>query len=208
MLLVVSGALILAAIQRFFEPEPVATTLVMAVAASAIVVNGLSAYLLMPGGEGDLNVRAAVAHLAADAGVAAGVVLGALVIALTGFAWVDPALSLVINAMIIVGTWRLLRESVAMSLAGVPRAVSQDAVRRYLAGLPGVETLHDLHIWPMSTSDTALTAHLVMPAGHPGDAFLMEACATLHERHGIGHATLQVETGRDTVCALEPAGVV
>ena len=208
MLLVVTGALILEAVQRLFAPQPVATTLVMAVAAAAIVVNGLSAYLLMPGGDGDLNVRAAAAHLAADAGVAAGVVVGALVIKLTGFFWIDPALSLVINAAIIVGTWKILRESVAMSLAGVPRAIKHDEVRRYLAGLPGVEALHDLHIWPVSTSETAMTAHLVVPSGHPGDAFLMTACRTLRETHGIGHATLQVETSLETACALAPEEVV
>lgn len=207
-LLVVTGALMLEAIQRFLQPQPVAAALVMAVAAAAIVVNGASAYLLMPGKDGDLNVRAAVAHLLADAGIAGGVVVGALVIKLTGFTWIDPALSLVINAAIIVGTWKILRESVAMSLAGVPRAIKHDEVRRYLAGLPGVEALHDLHIWPVSTSETAMTAHLVVPSGHPGDAFLMTACRTLRETHGIGHATLQVETTLETACALAPEEVV
>jgi len=207
-LLIVTGALILEALQRLFHPEPVATGIVMAVAAAAIVGNGLSAYLLMPGKEGDLNVRAAVAHLAADAGVAAGVLLGALAIRLTGLTWIDPVLSLAINAVIIAATWKLLRESVAMSLAAVPRSVSEDEVRRYLAALPGVEELHDLHIWPVSTSETALTAHLVMPGGHPGDAFLMAACRALRTTHAIGHATLQIETSLETACALAPAGVV
>ena len=208
LLLVVTGALSLAAIQRFFHPEPVAATLVIGVAGSAILVNGVSAWLLAPGKSGDLNVRAAVAHLAADAGIAAGVVLGAIVIALTGWRWIDPALSLGINAIIVLGTWRLLREAVTMSLAGVPRAVRQDDVRGFLAGLPGVLALHDLHIWPMSTSETAMTVHLLMPGGHPGDVFLMETCHALRERHGIGHATLQVETSSDTVCALAPETVV
>jgi cobalt-zinc-cadmium efflux system protein len=207
-LLVVTGALGWEAIQRFFHPEPVAAGLIMAVAAGAIVVNGVSAWLLTPGGDGDLNVRAAVAHLVADATVAAGVVVGALAIELTGQAWIDPALSLLINATIIYGTWGLLRESVALSLAAVPRAVRPDEVRAYLTALPGVAALHDLHIWPVSTSETAMTVHLVMPAGHPGDGFLMQACATLRERHQIGHATMQVETNLDSPCALAPDHVV
>ncbi len=207
-LLIVTGALILEAVQRLLQPEPVATGVVMIVAAAAIVGNGLSAWLLTPGEDGDLNVRAAVAHLAADAGVAAGVVVGALVIRLTGLSWIDPALSLVINAIIIAATWRLLRESVAMSLAAVPRAIRVDDVRHYLVGLPGVASLHDLHVWPVSTSETAMTAHLVMPAGHPGDPFLMDACHALRETHGIGHATLQIETSLETACALAPETVV
>ena len=207
-LLLVTGALMLEAIQRLLAPQPVETGLVIAVAAAAIVGNGLSAWLLAPGEGGDLNVRAAAAHLAADAGVAAGVVAGALAIRLTGQTWIDPALSLVINAIIVAATWKLLRESVVMSLAGVPRGVRADEVRAYLAGLGGVSGLHDLHIWPMSTSETALTAHLVMPGGHPGDAFLVGACRELHQRHGIGHATLQIETSLDTVCALAPPEVV
>ena len=207
-LLIVTGALMLEAVQRLLAPQPVETGLVMAVAAAAIVGNGLSAWLLAPGEGGDLNVRAAVAHLVADAGVAAGVVAGALAIRLTGQTWIDPALSLLINAIIVVATWKLLRESVAMSLAAVPRAVRADDVRAYLAGLAGVSELHDLHIWPVSTSETALTAHLVMPGGHPGDGFLLDACRELRAHHGIGHATLQIETSLDTVCALAPSEVV
>lgn len=203
LLLLVSGALGLAAIQRFAHPEPIAAGTIMAVAAGAILVNGVSAWLLAPGQGGDLNVRAAVAHLAADAAVAAGVVAAAGLIALTGWHWIDPALSLAINLLIVASTWHLLRESVAMTLAAVPRSVSADAVRGYLAALPGVDDLHDLHIWPMSTSETALTAHLVMPAGHPGDLFLMECCKTLRTEHAIGHATLQVETSVTTDCALK-----
>ena len=207
-LLVVTGALSWEAIQRFVAPEAVAANTVMAVAASAIVVNGLSALLMAPGKDGDLNIRAAVAHLTADAAVAAGVVVGAFLIKLTGWQWIDPMISLLINATIILGTWHLLYESLCMSLAGVPRSVSQPKVRAYLTGLPGVGAIHDLHIWAMSTSETALTVHLVMPAGHPGDAFLMQACRTLRDSHGIGHATMQVETDDTTVCALAPAHVV
>lgn len=207
-LLVVTGALSWEAIQRFVAPEAVAANTVMAVAAGAIVVNGLSALLMAPGKDGDLNIRAAVAHLTADAAVAAGVVVGAFLIKLTGWQWIDPTISLLINATIILGTWHLLYESLCMSLAGVPRSVSQTEVRSYLTGLPGVNAIHDLHIWAMSTSETALTVHLVMRDGHPGDAFLMHTCKTLRDSHGIGHATMQVETDDATVCALAPAHVV
>ena len=201
-LLVVTGALSLEAIQRFFRPEPVEANLVMAVAAAAILGNGLSAWLLAPAKGGDLNVRAAVAHLVADAAVAAGVVVGALVIKVTAWQWIDPLLSLLINAAIIVGTWKILTESLALSLAGVPRSIGIEAVRSYLVTLPGVEALHDLHIWSVSTSETAMTAHLVVPSGHPGDAFLRQARDTLRERHGIGQVTLQVETSRAMICAI------
>jgi cobalt-zinc-cadmium efflux system protein len=207
-LLLVTGALSWEAIQRFVHPEPVAANLVMAVAGAGILVNGFSGYLLARGGKDDLNVRAAVAHLVADAAVSAGVVVGALLIALTGAMWLDPLISLFINATIIIGTWGLLRESVAMSLAGVPRAIRPEEVRRTLVELPGVAALHDLHIWSVSTSETALTAHLVMPAGHPGDAFLMRACQVLRDTYRIGHATLQVETSVDTICVLAPEEVV
>ncbi len=207
-LLLVTGALSWEAILRFADPAPVAATVVMAVAGAAIVVNGLSAALLARGEGHDLNRRAAVLHLAADAGVAAGVVAGGLLIKLTGWSWIDPALSLLINATIVIGTWHVLREALALSLAGVPRSVDPVAVRGFLAGLPGVGALHDLHIWPVSTTATALTVHLVMPDGHPGDGFLMRTCGTLRERFGIGHATVQVETDGATLCALAPEHVV
>ena len=207
-LLVVTGALSLEAIRRVVHPGPVAANMIMAVAAAAIVGNAVSAWLLTPGGDGDLNVRAAVAHLVADAAIAAGVVVAAFVIRLTGWAWIDPALSLAINATIIYGTWRLLREAVALSLSAVPQSIRQDEVKAYLGSLPGVAALHDLHIWPMSTSETAMTVHLVMPSGHPGDGFLMAACATLREKHRIGHATMQVETSLASACALAPDAVV
>lgn len=207
-LLLVTGGLSWEAIQRFMRPEPVDTEWVMIVAAGGIIVNGFAGYLLAREGGDDLNIRAAVAHLLADAAVSMGVVAGALLIKLTGALWIDPLLSLFINVAIIVGTWGVLRESLAMSLAAVPRTVEADEVRRYLTSLPGVTGLHDLHIWSVSTRETALTAHLVMPQGHPGDAFLMDACETLRRDHRIGHATLQIETSLQTVCALAPDDVV
>lgn len=207
-LLVITGGLGYAALERFFSPEPVGGMAMMAVAGAGMVINGLTAALFASGRKRDLNVRGAFLHMAADAAISAGVVLAGLAIILTGQHWIDPALSLIISAVIVAGTWGLLRESVAMSLAAVPVGISSPEVRRFLTSLPGVADLHDLHIWAVSTSETALTVHLVMPDGHPGDAFLMQAAAQLHERYKIGHATIQVETERDTVCALAPDEVV
>jgi cobalt-zinc-cadmium efflux system protein len=208
MLLIASGAIILEAVQRLLHPEPVATVTVMVVAAIGIVINGVTAWLFASGRESDLNIRGAYLHMASDAAISAGVVVAGAVIMLTGWLWLDPLTSLVIVAVIVVGTWGLLRESTAMSLAAVPAGIDPAAVRAYLGGRPGVSSLHDLHIWPMSTTETALTAHLVIPAGHPGDAFLTEICAELSRRFSIGHATLQIETTDTVICALAPDHVV
>jgi cobalt-zinc-cadmium efflux system protein len=207
-LLIVTGGLGYAAFERFFRPEPVAGATMMIVAGVGIAVNAATAALFASGRKGDLNIRGAFLHMVADAAVSAGVVMAGLAIALTGQLWIDPAMSLIISAVIIIGTWSLLRESLAMSLGGVPAGIASAEVREYLLALPGVEGLHDLHIWSMSTSETALTTHLCMPDGHPGDAFLMQTAAALHQRYGIGHATLQVEVERDTICALAPDEVV
>jgi cobalt-zinc-cadmium efflux system protein len=207
-LLVAVGALSWEALRRLAEPEPVAGMTVILVAAIGMVLNGFTAWLFASGGKGDLNIRGAYLHMAADAAVSAGVVLAGFAILMTGWLWLDPVVSLLINAVIVWGTWSLLRESVVMSLAAVPAGIDPVAVRSYLAGRPGVTELHDLHIWPMSTTETALTAHLCMPAGHPGDAFLMEFASELKARFAIGHVTLQVETDPDTTCALAPEHVV
>ena len=201
-LLVAVGALSWEAIARLREPQPVAGVTVMVVAAIGMVLNGFTAWLFASGGRTDLNLRGAYLHMAADAAVSAGVVLSGLVILVTGWLWLDPVASLAINAVIVWGTWGLLRESLMLSLAAVPPGIDIAAVRSFLTGLPGVDRLHDLHVWPLSTTETALTAHLVMPDGPPGDAFLMDAAAELKARFATGHVTLQVETGRDTVCAL------
>jgi cobalt-zinc-cadmium efflux system protein len=207
-LLLVVGALSYEAIQRFFVPEPVAAKTMMIVAAIAMAINALTAALFASGRKGDLNVRGAFLHMAADAAVSGGVVVAGLLILLTGQLWLDPLVSLVINGVIIAGTWGLLRESLAMSLGAVPEAIAAAEVRQFLTGLPGVAALHDLHIWSMSTSDICLTGHLLMPAGHPGDAFLMETADALHDRYRIGHVTLQIETDEETICALAPDEVV
>ncbi|UAJ10829.1 cation diffusion facilitator family transporter [Glacieibacterium megasporae] len=193
LLLVAVGAIALEAIRRLGDPQPVGGVTVMAVAAAGIAVNGVTAWLFARGRKGDINVRAAFAHMLSDALVSAGVVVAGFVILETGWTWLDPIVSLVIAAAIIWGTWGLLRDSMTLALQGVPPGVELDAVRSRLAALPGVAQTHHVHIWPVSTTETALTAHLLCPAGHPGDAFLCEAAHMLEHDFGIGHATFQIE---------------
>jgi cobalt-zinc-cadmium efflux system protein len=204
-LLVAIGAIAYEAFGRLAAPEPVAGGIVMAVAAIGIVINGVTAWLFSSGRKGDLNVRGAFLHMVSDAVVSAGVVVSAFTIGLTGWLWLDPATSLVIVAIIMIGTWGLLKDSVAMALDRVPDGIAPRDVEAALTGLPGVARVHDLHIWSMSTTEVALTAHLVMPTGCPGDAFLHDAADMLHDRFEIGHATLQVERSDDAACRLEPA---
>jgi cobalt-zinc-cadmium efflux system protein len=207
-LLLALGAIAWEAVQRLIEPAPVAGMTVMVVAAIGIVINGFTAWLFAAGRRSDLNVRGAYWHMLTDAAVSAGVVVAGLLMWLTGWMWIDPAVSLVVVAVVVWGTWALLRDSLAMSLSAVPAGIDIDAVRATLAAAPGVARVHDLHVWPMSTTETALTAHLVMPGGHPGDAFLMRLADDLRHRHRIGHVTVQIETDPDTACALEADYVV
>jgi cobalt-zinc-cadmium efflux system protein len=207
-LLVAVGAIAWEAIGRLREPAPVAGTTVMIVAAIGILINGVTAWFFASGAKGDLNIRGAFLHMAADAAVSAGVVLAGLAILQTGWLWLDPVVSIAISVVIVWGTWSLLRDSLALSLAAVPPGIDPEAVRAFLAARPGVGRLHDLHIWPMSTTETALTVHLVMPGGHPGDAFLVETARALAARFAIGHATLQIEVSEATACMLEPDHVV
>ncbi len=199
-LLLVVGGLSWEAILRLASPGPVAGLTVMIVAALGIAVNGVTAWLFASGRDADINIRGAFLHMASDAAVSAGVVAAGLIILATGWLWLDPAISLLINAIIVWSAWGLLRDSVAMSLAAVPPAIDPIRVRGFLEALPGVAQLHDLHIWPMSATETALTCHLVMPAGHPGDPFLMEAAHELREHFQIGHATLQIEVSEEPAC--------
>ena len=207
-LLLAVGAIGWEAIQRFSVPEPVAGKTVMIVAAIGIAINGLTAWLFASGAKDDINIRGAFLHMAADAMVSAGVVLAGLVILYTGWLWLDPLVSLVIVAVIVWGTWSLLRDSLAMSLNAVPPGVDAAAVQGYLERLPGVSALHDLHIWSMSTTEIALTAHLVMPKGHPGDDFLIELGHELEHRFRIAHPTVQIETSEIMTCKLAPDHVV
>ncbi len=206
-LLLAVGAIASEAIHRFGAPAPVATNIVMLTAGLGVLINGLTAMLFLRG-QGDLNVRGAFLHMASDAAVSLAVVIGALVMARTGLGWIDPALSLLIGAVIVWGTWSLLRESADLALDAAPRGVDVEAVRHWLADLPGVAEIHDLHIWAMSTTETALTAHLLRPENSDGDAFLRSACEGLEHRFRIGHATLQIETDPAAACRLAPAEVV
>lgn len=192
-LLVSIGAIALEAIRRLIAPEPVGTVTVMIVAAIGIAVNGATAMLFASGRKGDLNIRAAFQHMAADALIALGVLIAGAVILATGWERLDPLASLAIAATILVGTWGLLRESAGMAMDAVPPGIAPEAVRRYVLDQPEVSGVHDLHIWPMSTTETALTLHLVTPAGHPGDAFIARLAQGLHDTFDIDHATVQIE---------------
>lgn len=195
LLLVAVGGIAWEAVQRFGRPGTVVGVTVIWVAAVGVVLNTATALLFVAGRKRDLNIRAAFLHMAADAAVSAGVVVAAVVMLRTGWMWLDPTVSLVIAAVILVGTWGLLRESVDLALAAVPAGIDPAAVAAYLQDLPGVEAVHDLHIWGMSTTESALTAHLVKPDPRDDDELLAQACRELHDRFGIGHVTLQWERG-------------
>ena len=208
-LLVVTGGIAWEALWRLAHPVPVVSGIVIGVAAVGIFVNGGTALLFATGGARDLNVRSAFLHLAADALVTAGVVATGVAIWLTSWLWLDPVVSLVVSAIIVLGTWGLLKSAMGLALDAVPEGVDAAAVRTHLLAMPGVIGLHDLHIWGMSTTETALTCHLVMPTGHPGDAVLNGMAQQLHDRFGIQHATIQIELAdSDEVCVLTPEHVV
>ncbi|HEY5290385.1 MAG TPA: cation diffusion facilitator family transporter [Caulobacteraceae bacterium] len=208
-LLVVTGGIAWAAILRLLHPQPLAGTTVMIVAAIGVAVNGVTALMFASGRKGDVNIRAAFTHMAGDALVAAGVVLAGAVIVFTHWTWLDPVVSLVIGAVIVAGTWSLLRESLDLALDAVPAGVDRGEINAYLAGLPGVAEVHDLHIWGMSTTETALTAHLVRPGAAVDDALIHRACHELKARFKVHHATLQIEDGAlDHPCHLADEAVV
>jgi cobalt-zinc-cadmium efflux system protein len=209
LLLVVTGGIAWEALHRLKNPGIVNETLMIWVAIAGIVINGVTAWFFMADRKSDLNVRGAYLHMAADAGVSAGVALAGAGMLLTGWLWLDPAVSLVIVATIFVGTWGLLRDSVKLALHAAPESVDPGEVRGYLCALKGVAEVHDLHIWGMSTTETALTAHLVMPAGHPGDDFIAHVVHDIEHRFRIGHVTIQIEMGTSAnPCALAPDHVV
>lgn len=208
MLLVATALIAIEAIGRLWHPEPVHGTTVMIVAAIGIVINLGTALMFMGGRDHDLNVRGAFLHMAADAAISAGVVVAGLVILYTGWIWLDPLISLVIVVLIAAGTWGLLRDSVNMSLHATPPGIDPEKIEAWLLEQPGVTAVHDLHVWPMSTTETALTAHLLIPSGYPGDGYNMGLATKLHERFRIDHTTIQIETDATTACALEPKHVV
>jgi len=189
------GGLVWEAVQRLREPADVVGTTVAIVAGVGIVVNTVSAFLFWSAKDNDLNIKGAFLHLAADAAVSVGVAIAGIAVTISGWNWLDPAVSLVVVVAIAAATWRLFRESIELELDAVPPAIDPLAVKTYLAERPGVEKIHDLHIWAMSTAQTALTVHLVMPSGYPGDAFLQEIQSYLKNTFGIDHATIQIEMG-------------
>lgn len=204
LLLVACGAIGWEAIRRMSDPPEVMGGTMIVVAAIGILINGATALLFVSGRKGDLNIKGAFLHMVADALVSAGVVVAGALVLFTGLEWIDPVTSLIVVVVIMAGTWGLFRDSLGLALNAVPAAIDPEAVTRTLAGMAGVSAVHHLHIWPTSTTASALTAHLVMPGGHPGDAFLAEAAHLVEHEYGIGHATLQVELGErcpDEDCA-------
>ena len=206
-LLIAIGAIAWEAIQRFNQRQEIPGGTVMAVAAFGVVVNALTALLFVKGRESDLNIKGAFLHMAADAGVSLGVVVAGFAIIRTGLSWIDPATSLLIVAIIAVGTWSLLRDSARLALHAVPPNIDANEVKAYLSALPEVVGVHDLHIWPMSTTETALTAHLEMPDGSSGDEFLHNVCKHLHDQFKIEHCTIQIEQDAKA-CSLAPEQTV
>ena len=208
-LLVITGGIASESVRRLMAPEVTGGVTIMAVAALGILVNGVTALLFMTGGKGDLNIRGAFLHMASDALVSAGVVVSGGIILVTGWYWLDPTVSLVVSAVIVAGTWSLLRDSLTLSLDAVPPGVERAAVQRYLETLPGIIEVHDLHIWGLSTTETALTAHLICDDASGKEALLPEICGEVRDHFGIGHVTIQIETPDVAErCALRPDDVV
>ncbi|NIJ33250.1 cation diffusion facilitator family transporter [Sphingomonas oligoaromativorans] len=205
LLLVTLGVIAVEAIRRLLEPAPVSGGTMMIVAGIGIVINTATALMFMRGRDHDLNIRGAFLHMAADAVISAGVVAAGLLVVATGWSWIDPVTSLILVVVTAIGTWGLLRDSVNLSLHAAPPGFNPEEIGAFLRGVDKVTAIHDLHIWPISTTETALTVHMLMPSGYPGDAFTVEVAASLRARFGIDHATIQIETEHDTPCALDPA---
>lgn len=207
LLLLATGAIVIEAARRFADAQPIASNTVAWVAFIGIAVNAATAFLFMSGREHDINIASVFTHMAGDAALSLGVVIAALLIGFTGWLWLDPLMSIAVAAVIFWSSWGLMRDGINMALDAVPPGIDSAAVHSYLAALPGVRQVHDLHIWAMSTTETALTVHLVRPDDTVDDAFLMETADTLDHRFGIHHATIQVETGEQQ-CRLAPSHVV
>lgn len=207
LLMMAVAVIVTEAIERFAAPEPVATGTVMAVAAVGIAINGITAWLFARGAKGDLNIRGAFQHMAADAMVSAGVVLAALAMRLTGWLWIDPVVGIAVALFIAAASWGTLKESVRLSLDAVPEGFDCSKIEADLLALPGVTAVHDLHVWSMSTTEVALTVHLTVPGPGPHDALLSRIAHDLDHNHRIAHPTVQIEADH-AACALEPASVV
>lgn len=196
LLMLAIGAILFETFHRMMQPQEPQGMAMVIVAGIGIGINALTAMLFMRGQE-DLNIRGAYLHMAADALVSLGVVVAGVAIILTGLWWIDPLVSIVIVAVIAIGTWGLARDSLTMGLLAVPARIDLAEVKQHLASFDGVAAVHDLHVWPMSTTETALTAHLVMPGRPASDSFLRELADSLEARFGVGHSTIQVESGDD-----------
>ena len=205
LLLVASGAIILEAVRRFDAPQPVAETTVIWVALGGIAINGGTALGFMAGRKNDLNIRGAFLHMMTDALVSLGVVVSGLVVLATGWQWVDPAVSVTIAIVIVAGTWSLLKDSINLALDAVPEGIDPTAVKDYLCALPEIAEIHHLHVWGLSTTECACTAHLVKHEPNLDDKLLQRIAAQLHDRFGIEHTTIQFEFSRSPVCPTEPA---
>ncbi len=209
LLLIAVGGITLEAVQRLSTPAAINEMTMIWVAAVGVAINAATALMLMKGRETDLNLRGAYWHMVADAAVSVGVVLAGIGMMWTGWLWLDPAISLVIAVVIFAGTWGLLKSSLRLSLQAVPDGIDMKEVSEFLQSFPEVKEVHDLHIWGMSTTESALTVHLVMPLGHPGDAFLDNLSEELEHHYRIHHATFQIELGGICVaCKLAPNEVV
>ena len=209
LLLVAVGMILWEAVQRLARPEPVVETTVIWVAAIGIAINTATALMFLRGGKDDINIRGAFLHMAADAAVSLGVVIAAAAVMMTGWLWLDPAVSIAIALVITYGTWSLLSASINLALDAVPANIDPQKIDAYFAALPGVTEVHDLHIWAMSTTEVALTAHLVRPGAGLDDELLGKVCHDMQETFGIGHVTVQIEQGDpDHACRLAPAEVV
>jgi cobalt-zinc-cadmium efflux system protein len=208
-LLVAVGSIAWESLGRITAPREVDAGWVIGVALLGAVINGATAVLFLKGKDSDLNLRSAYLHMAGDAAISVGVAISGVAMIASGWLWIDPAVSLAVSVLIVYSTWGVLRESLDLSLHSVPSSVRLGAVMDYLQHLSGVASVHDLHVWAMSTTETALTAHLVMPQGHPGDTFLASAAHHLEHHFGICHATLQIEQGDpEHPCKLAPDDVV
>jgi cobalt-zinc-cadmium efflux system protein len=196
LLLIVVGGISIEAFRKFMNPLPIQGKTMMIVAGIGVVVNALTAFFFFKGKERDLNIKAAFLHMAADAGVSLGVVIGGLIIIYTGWNWIDPLISILILVVITTGTWSVLKKSVLLSMDAVPEHINPEDVRDYLKNLPGVTNVHDLHVWAMSTTEYALTAHLNIPEPEANDNFLKETAEVLNTKFGISHTTIQIENDR------------
>ena len=192
-LMIAVGAISIEAVRKIIHPEPVQGSTMMIVAGIGFVINAITALLFMKGREKDINIKGAFLHMAADAGVSLGVVLAGLTIFYTNWLWVDPVISLVIVVVITIGTWSLLKDSFSLSMDAVPKGININEVENYFRNLDGVEDVHDLHVWGMSTTENALTVHLLIPRDLKNDSFLKVVCEDLHNKFGIVHPTIQIE---------------